>query len=59
MLTADPMINIQRVRSRMLSGGHDVPKDKIIARYDKCLALVSDIVALTGIEICEKKNLNV
>ncbi len=99
VLTADPMINIQRVRSRVLSGGHDVPEDKIIARYDKCLALVSDIVAtsdichiydnsdstpfrifkkrkdkmfydecedwlredivaLTGIEICEKRNLN-
>lgn len=30
VLTADPMINIQRVKSRVLSGGHDVPRDKII-----------------------------
>ena len=49
VLTADPMINIQRVKSRVLSGGHDVPRDKIITRYDRCLALVNDIVAVSDI----------
>ena len=33
-LTADPMINIFRVRARVEIGGHDVPDDKIISRFD-------------------------
>lgn len=49
VLTADPMINIQRVKSRVMSGGHDVPEDKIIARYDRCLELVKDIVKVSDI----------
>lgn len=34
ILTADPMINVLRVKSRVESGGHDVPEAKIITRYD-------------------------
>ena len=45
ILTADPMINVWRVRSRVESGGHDVPEEKIIARYDRALALVKDLVS--------------
>ncbi|MCI8429562.1 MAG: hypothetical protein HFI16_04810 [Lachnospiraceae bacterium] len=48
ILTADPMINVWRVRSRVESGGHDVPEEKIIVRYDRALALVKDLV-----EICD------
>lgn len=44
VLTADPMINVWRVRSRVESGGHDVPEEKIIKRYDKALALVKDLI---------------
>lgn len=44
ILTADPMINIYRVRSRVAEGGHDVPEDKIIARYERALALVKEVV---------------
>ena len=29
------MINVWRVKARAESGGHDVPEDKVIARYDK------------------------
>lgn len=43
ILTADPMINVWRVRARVESGGHDVPEEKIIARYDKALVLVKDL----------------
>lgn len=32
----------------MESGGHDVPEDKIIKRYDRSLALIKDLV-----EICD------
>ncbi len=48
VLTADPMINVWRVKSRVASGGHDVPEEKIVARYDRALALVSDVV-----EVCD------
>jgi predicted ABC-type ATPase len=34
----DPLVNILRVRERVQSGGHDVPEDRIEARYWKCLA---------------------
>ena len=44
ILTADPMINVLRVKSRVEAGGHDVPEDKIVTRYDKSLNLVKELV---------------
>jgi hypothetical protein len=38
--TDDPAINISRVRSRVELGGHDVPKDRIEARYHRSLELL-------------------
>jgi len=35
--TNDPMINVLNVASRVKSGGHDVPIDKILSRYDKSI----------------------
>jgi predicted ABC-type ATPase len=35
--TSDPMINVLNVASRVKSGGHDVPIDKILSRYDKSI----------------------
>ncbi len=49
ILTADPMINIFRVRTRVAVGGHDVPEDKIISRYDRALMLVRDVVDVCDI----------
>lgn len=49
VLTVDPMINVQRVKSRVQSGGHDVPEEKIITRYDRALDLVKDVVAVSDI----------
>jgi predicted ABC-type ATPase len=37
---SNPGLSIQRVRQRVLSGGHDVPTEKIIARYDRVMALL-------------------
>jgi predicted ABC-type ATPase len=34
----DPITNIQRVRSRVKVGGHDVPRDDILRRYERSLA---------------------
>lgn len=42
--TEDPEINIQRVKNRVAEGGHDVPDDKIIARYHRSLALLADAI---------------
>lgn len=48
VLTADPMINVWRVKSRVESGGHDVPEDKIIKRYDRALELIKKLI-----EVCD------
>lgn len=42
--TSDPIINISRVKNRVLFGGHDVPKDKIVSRYYKALEHLKDAV---------------
>jgi predicted ABC-type ATPase len=38
--TSDPAINVQRVKNRVILGGHDVPEDRIVARYHRALALL-------------------
>jgi predicted ABC-type ATPase len=35
VLTHDPDINVERVKSRVLAGGHDVPAEKIVTRYHR------------------------
>lgn len=42
--TDDPEINISRVRSRVKLGGHDVPEDRIAARYHRSLGLLMDAI---------------
>lgn len=49
VLTADPMINVWRVKSRVESGGHDVPEEKIIQRYDRALELIKDLVKICDV----------
>jgi len=44
ILTADSMINVWRVKARVESGGHDVPEEKIVARYDNALAQVKEVI---------------
>lgn len=41
--TTDPVINQERVERRVLSGGHDVPSDKILSRYEKSLTLLQSM----------------
>ncbi|WP_196603179.1 zeta toxin family protein [Pectinatus haikarae] len=48
VLTADHQINVIRVKVRTAAGGHDVPKDKIISRYQKALAQIPQLL-----EICD------
>jgi predicted ABC-type ATPase len=35
VLTHDPDINVERVKSRVFAGGHDVPAEKIVTRYQR------------------------
>ncbi len=49
ILTADPMINVWRVRSRVEAGGHDVPEEKVIVRYDRALELVKELVKICDV----------
>jgi predicted ABC-type ATPase len=35
--TDDPAINLRRVRNRVERGGHDVPEEKIVARYQRTM----------------------
>lgn len=36
--TSDPEINVRRVENRVANGGHDVPHDRIRARYERSLS---------------------
>ena len=48
VLTSDPEINISRIQLRVALGGHDVPKEKIISRYERALKLLPQLV-----EVCD------
>jgi len=41
--TSDPEINVRRVENRVSTGGHDVPHDRIRARYSRALNLLSHV----------------
>jgi len=44
--TANPLINIQRVQSRISAGGHFVPESKISARYYRTMENLFDAVLI-------------
>lgn len=48
VLTSDYNINIMRVKSRAAMGGHNVPCEKIISRYEKALHLLPELL-----EVCD------
>lgn len=49
VLTVSPYINVARVSGRVSAGGHDVPVEKIIARYHRALALVQELVPVCDV----------
>lgn len=49
VLTSDADINVLRVKTREQSGGHGVPKDKVISRYEKALLLIPDMISICDI----------
>jgi len=42
--TGDSKINIERVKMRVIQGGHDVPIDKIVSRYNRCMRLMLEVI---------------
>ena len=49
VLTVDPQINVARVESRVSAGGHGVPREKIISRYERALDLVKELVPVCDV----------
>lgn len=49
VLTVNPAINVSRVSSRVSEGGHNVPKEKIIARYYRALELIPELINVCDI----------
>ncbi len=49
VLTDSPQTNISRVMSRVATGGHDVPKDKIISRYERSLKILPELIKVSDI----------
>jgi predicted ABC-type ATPase len=49
VLTANPKLNVMRVQSRVIAGGHEVPEQKIIDRYQKSLNNIPNLI-----ELCER-----
>ena len=49
VLTADPELNVFRVKSREMSGGHPVPPDKIRSRYRRSLANMAELMELCDV----------
>lgn len=46
--TEDPIINISRVKHRVKMGGHSVPEDKIVSRYQRSIDLLSEAIKFTN-----------
>ena len=42
----DPALNLARVRSRVAAGGHDIPQNAILRRYEKAFALLPSAIGL-------------
>jgi predicted ABC-type ATPase len=51
VLTADVAINVARVRARVATGGHSVPEDKIRSRFERSLANLPELVALSDVTV--------
>lgn len=54
VLTNSSDINVNRVKVRVATGGHDVPEDKIRARYDRSLNILPELIKVSDIcNVCD------
>lgn len=44
--TDDPILNITRIEKRVIEGGHDVPGDKVVSRYEQTLENLHEAIKL-------------
>lgn len=44
--TSDPRINAARITGRVIQGGHGVPIDKIVSRYERSMANLSSAISV-------------
>ncbi len=44
--TSDPRINASRVAGRVMEGGHTVPIEKIVSRYERSLANLEEVLSI-------------
>jgi len=42
----NPIMNIARVEARVKQGGHDVPRDKIVSRYERTMSMLLDVIKM-------------
>ena len=40
---------MSRVKNRVLTGGHDVPEQKIRSRYQKAISLIPELISLCDV----------
>ena len=45
--TSDPKINLERVAKRAEEGGHNVPPEKTVSRYYKCMDVLPSLIELS------------
>jgi predicted ABC-type ATPase len=46
--TDDPIINISRIHNRVRLGGHSVPNNKVMERYERSLSLLPEAIRYTN-----------
>ena len=44
VITSDPKINLARIKQRVARGGHNVPEDKVLSRYEKSMRLMFSVL---------------
>jgi predicted ABC-type ATPase len=49
IITEDPLINVTRVEARVKTGGHDVPRDKTLARYKRSRKLLPQALRIADV----------
>ena len=49
VVTYDPEINVKRIQTRVAKGGHPVPQEKIVSRYDRCMELLPQEILIADV----------
>jgi predicted ABC-type ATPase len=47
--TQDPVINLGRVSARVAAGGHDVPEEKTLSRYERSMKLLPEAIRVADL----------